>query len=36
MKKTKIKAIYFPSTFPANATYTLEKLIFEHQKIKGK
>lgn len=33
-KKTNIEAVYLPSTSPANATFTLEKLIKEYNKIK--
>ena len=33
-KKTNIEATYLPSTSPANATFTLEKLIKEYNKIK--
>lgn len=33
-KNTKLEANYLPSTSPANATYNLEKLILEYQKIK--
>ncbi len=29
--KTKIEAIYLPSTSPANATYTLERLVEEYK-----
>lgn len=32
--KTKIEAIYLPSSSPANATYSLEKLIKDYQVIK--
>lgn len=35
-KNTKLEANYLPSTSPANATYNLEKLILEYQKIKEK
>ncbi len=31
---TNIEAIYLPSPSPANATYTIDKLINEYQKIK--
>ncbi len=33
LPKTKIEAIYLPSTSPANATYTLEKLVKEYSII---
>ncbi len=32
--KTKMEAIYLPSSSPANATYSLEKLIKDYQVIK--
>ena len=32
--KTKIEAIYLPSSSPANAAYSLEKLIKDYQVIK--
>jgi len=36
LPKTKIEAIYLPSTSPANATFSLEKLIREYKVINKK